>query len=68
MKLEAINWAEITQAQAGRLLGAARQREQAAARKWDASDSDEDKAAWDVALELEENLLVFARCGERPGA
>lgn len=67
MKLDAIDWATITPAQAGRLLGPARQREQAAGRRWaNGGYTDEDLAVWDAALKLDEDLLVFARCGERP--
>ena len=66
MRLDQINWHTITQTQARRLISAARSCEQAAARKWDASDSTDDEAAWKAALDLEENLRVFAICGEKP--
>ena len=65
MTLDTIDWKTITQAQAARLLGAARQREAAAAKKYGNSDDFEDE--WRAAYQLEEDLTVFAKCGLRPG-
>jgi len=66
MKLNEIDWATITSAQACRLLAPAQRAEQAAAARWDASDTNADWAAWKKAADLEEGLLVFVKCGERP--
>lgn len=62
-----IDWSTITVAEARRRLGAARRAEQKAAEAWERDDTPELKAAWDAALELEENLQVFVHCGLRPG-
>lgn len=66
MKLTEVNMQTVSLAQAKRLLGPANRAEQAAAARWDKSDSAEDKAAWDAALKLEEDLRVFVYAGERP--
>jgi hypothetical protein len=67
MTLDTIDWKTITEAQARRLLGAARQREQAAAKKYGSSDSDEFEDEWRAAYQLEEDLVVFSKTGLRPG-
>lgn len=66
MRLDAIDWRTITRAQAARLIGAADQREKAAAARFNDSGAAADETAWLVAFTLWEDLRVFAICGERP--
>ncbi len=66
MKLDQIDWAVITPAQAGKLLGAARNRENAALDRFRKSDTDEDLDAAMAAYQTYENLQVLHLTGERP--
>ncbi len=66
-KLDEIDWAKIGVAEARRLIGPANCREHLAAQVWDANPTDENEAAWKAAMQLEEDLRVFAICGVRPG-
>lgn len=71
MKLDSINWQEITESQARRLIGAAAAREQRLAAAYNESTPEneaEREAAWCESLEIEEALRVLASCGERPSA
>ncbi len=61
-----VDWDTITMDRARRLRGAARQQEARCAAAWDLSDTPETKAAWEAALALEEDLLVFSITGEKP--
>lgn len=66
MTLDTIDWTTITRIQARRLVPAAAKREQALARKVNAGGLDE--TPWLAALHLEEDLHVYAVCGEKPVA
>lgn len=65
MKLDDLDWSTITEAQARRLLGPARRREQAVGRKFEAGLVTED--VFIAAMLVEENLRVFSLTGLRPG-
>lgn len=66
MTLDTLDWSTITQTQAQRLRGAARMREQAMARRFNAGACTE--AEFIAAMTLEEDLHVFALTGEKPDA
>lgn len=64
MKLSAINWDTLTEAQARRLIGPADSHEKAKAREFDAGKCTESE--WLAAFTLWEDLRVYALCGEKP--
>lgn len=64
MTLDSIDWRNITQKQAARLIPAANAREQSIGRKY--NDGKASEAEWLMAFTLWEDLRVFAICGERP--
>lgn len=66
MTLADIDWTTITKAQASRLLGPAKHHEQSLALKWNLDEA-KYEIAWKAAMDLEEDLLVFVRCGLKPG-
>jgi hypothetical protein len=65
MKLDTLDWATITRAQAKRLRVAAAARERAVTARFERGEASVDE--YRSAMKLEEDLHVYAVCGAKPG-